>query len=127
MDAYDRYCKIRDSKGLKDSQVAAGTGIGKSTFSDWKSGRSVPKDEKMKKIANFLGVSAEYLRIGENIDDDKNYYINKETAQVAQEIFENKNLRILFDAARDATPEDLKTTYDMLMALKRKERGDINE
>lgn len=127
MDAYDRYCKIRDSKGLKDSQVAAGTGIGKSTFSDWKSGRSVPKDEKMKKIANFLGVSAEYLRTGENIDDDKNYYINKETAQVAQEIFENKNLRILFDAARDATPEDLKTTYDMLMALKRKERGDINE
>lgn len=127
MDAYDRYCKIRDSKGLKDSQVAAGTGIGKSTFSDWKSGRSVPKDEKMKKIANFLGVSAEYLRTGENIDDDKNYYINKETAQVAQEIFENKNLRILFDAARDATPEDLKTTYDMLMALKRKERGDNNE
>lgn len=127
MDAYDRYCKIRDSKGLKDSQVAAGTGIGKSTFSDWKSGRSVPKDEKMKKIANFLGVSAEYLRTGENIDDDKNYYINKETAQVAQEIFENKNLRILFDAARDATPEDLKTTYDMLMALKRKEWGDINE
>lgn len=127
MDAYDRYCKIRDSKGLKDSQVAAGTGIGKSTFSDWKSGRSVPKDEKMKKIANFLGVSAEYLRTGENIDDDKNYYINKETAQVAQEIFENKNLHILFDAARDATPEDLKTTYDMLMALKRKERGDINE
>ena len=43
---------------------------------------------------------------------------------MAQALFENKNLRVLFDAAKDATPEDLKTTYDMLMALKRKERGD---
>lgn len=40
------------------------------------------------------------------------------------ELFENKDLRILFDAAQDADPEDLKTTYDMLMALKRKERGE---
>ena len=47
--------------------------------------------------------------------------------QVAQEIFENKDLRVLFDAAKDASPEDLKTTYDMLMALKKKERGDYDE
>ena len=43
---------------------------------------------------------------------------------MAQKLFENKDLKVLFDAAQDATPEDLKTTYDMLMALKRKERGD---
>ena len=51
------------------------------------------------------------------------YYLNEETAKVAQEIFENKELRVLFDAARDANPEDLRTTYDMLMALKRKEQN----
>ena len=54
------------------------------------------------------------------------YYLNKETAEMAQKLFENKDLRVLFDAAKDATPEDLKTTYDMLMALKKKER-DNNE
>lgn len=48
---------------------------------------------------------------------------NDETAEMAQALFENKNLRVLFDAAKDATPEDLKTTYDMLMALKKKKRG----
>lgn len=42
---------------------------------------------------------------------------------MAQALFENRELRVLFDAAKDASPEDLKTTYDMLMALKRKERG----
>ena len=55
--------------------------------------------------------------------DGERYYLNNETAQMAQKLFENKDLRILFDAAQDATPEDLKTTYDMLMALKKKERG----
>lgn len=37
---------------MKDSNVAALTGIGKSTFSDWKSGRSEPKNDKLQKIAN---------------------------------------------------------------------------
>ena len=42
---------------------------------------------------------------------------------MAQKLFENRDLRVLFDAAQDASSEDLKTTYDMLMALKKKERG----
>lgn len=53
---YERYCEIRDAKGLKDSDVARETGVNKSTFSDWKSGRSNPKIGKLKKIAEFLGV-----------------------------------------------------------------------
>lgn len=65
---YDRYCEIRDLKGLKDSNVAAGTGIGKSTFSDWKSGRSQPKQDKLQKIADFLNVSLEYLMTGKEKD-----------------------------------------------------------
>lgn len=58
---------------------------------------------------------------------NKNYYLNEETAKVAQEIFENKELRMLFDAARDASPEDLKLVHDMMLALKRKEQGSNDE
>ena len=54
------------------------------------------------------------------------YYINDETASIAQEIFDNKELRLLFDAAKDAQPDDLQTVHQMLLALKRKERGDID-
>lgn len=65
MTIYDRYCCARDSKGLKDSQVASKTQIGRSTFSDWKSGRSIPKAEKLQKIADFLNISFEWLTTGE--------------------------------------------------------------
>ena len=122
---YEIYCKVRDRLGLKDADIAREAGITKSTFSDWKNGRSCPKDEKLRKIAKVLGVTVDYLKTGE--EEQPVYYFNDETAKAAQEIFENKDLRVLFDAARDAKPEDLRTTYDMLMALKRKERGDDDD
>ena len=51
--AYERYCEIRDKCGLKDSDVAKGAGITKSTFSDWKAARYTPKQDKMQKISDY--------------------------------------------------------------------------
>lgn len=122
---YEIYCKLRDAKKCKDADVAKATGITKSTFSDWKSGRSKPKGEKLRKIADYFGVSVEYLTNGE--DSSETYYINEDTAKVAQKIFENKDLRMLFDAVEDADPEDLLALHGMALALKRKESGYIDD
>lgn len=120
---YDRYCELRDKLGYKDAAVAKETGITKSTFSDWKSGRSVPKREKLQKIADLFNVSLDYLMTGEEKDGGEKYYLNDETAKVAQEIFNNKELRALFSVTKDADPEDLRALHNMALALKRKERG----
>ena len=119
MTIYERYCEIRDRKGLKDAHVAEQSGIGRSTFSDWKSGRSEPKREKLEKIADVLGVSVEYLMTGETADG---YYYDPETAALAQEIYQNPELHMLFDATRDASASDLKAFYDMVLLMKRRER-----
>lgn len=42
-------------------RVSKATGISGATFSDWKSGRSTPKADKLKRIADHFGVSLEYL------------------------------------------------------------------
>ena len=68
---YEIYCKLRDTKGVKDSDVVKATGITKSTFSDWKSGRSKPKNEKLQKIADYFGVSVDYLMTGETSAEKK--------------------------------------------------------
>lgn len=46
------------------------------------------------------------------------YYMNPETAKVAQEIYDDKDLHALFDAARDATPDELKRAKKFLQMLK---------
>ena len=55
-------------------------------------------------------------------DDVVDYYYDDNAKNIAQEIFENKDLALLFDAARDASAEDLKTVHTMLLALKNKEQ-----
>lgn len=120
---YSVFEKLLKDRGITAYKVAKDTGVTTATLSSWKTGRYEPKPEKLKIIADYFGVSLDYLMTGEEKESDK-YYLNDETAEMAQALFENRDLRVLFDAARDASPEDLKTTYDMLMALKRKERGE---
>ena len=42
-------------------RVSKDTGIAASTLSDWKNGRSHPKTAKMKLLADYFGVSLEYM------------------------------------------------------------------
>lgn len=81
MISYEKYATIRDSKGLTDGKVAERAGIGRSTFSDWKSGRSVPKYDKMCKIADALGMI--YMELvnengsSEGLPQDRDYLVDK--------------------------------------------------
>lgn len=59
---YEIYQKLLDEKGLKNADVSRATGISNMTLSDWKRGKSTPKQDKMEQIAEFLGVDSKYLR-----------------------------------------------------------------
>ncbi len=58
---YKKYVRLRDEKGVTDYKVSVDTGITKSTFSDWKNGRSNPKVDKIKILADYFGVSIDYF------------------------------------------------------------------
>lgn len=103
------------AKGVRMSDVSRETGISYSTFTDWKTGRYTPKADKMQKIADYFGVTVEYLMTGEAKDG---YYLNPETAKAAQEVFDDPNLRALFHAARGSSPENIQIAADLLTKLK---------
>ena len=120
---WEIFKKLCDNKGIKPSNVAVELGIPTSTISGWKLGQYTPKTDKLKKIADYFNVSLEYL-LGEQKTPSKDgYWLDEETAKMAQEIFENKELRLLFDSAKDCKPEDLKLVHDMLLRLKKGENG----
>lgn len=58
---YEKYVALRDERNVTDYRVSVDTGITKSTFSDWKSGRSNPKFDKMLILAKYFGVPVEYF------------------------------------------------------------------
>ncbi|MDY2725795.1 MAG: helix-turn-helix transcriptional regulator [Anaerostipes faecalis] len=95
--------------------------VSQATVSNWCRGEKMPRMKKIDMICDYFGINRSDLMEEKTDESNKNYYTNPETAKVAQEIFENKDLRLLFDAARDAEPDDLKLVHDMLLRMKRSE------
>lgn len=118
---YEIFAKLLDDRGLKAADVCRGTGLPSSLFSEWKRGKSAPKVDKLQKIADYFGVSIDYLMTGKKEDNNEHYYTNEETREIAQEIFENPNLKSLFHAAKDLPPERLKAHIDFIQSLKQQE------
>ena len=58
---YKKYLELRDKRGITDYKVALDTGIPQSTFTDWKSGRSKPKVDKLKILAKYFEVTIDYF------------------------------------------------------------------
>ena len=58
---YEKFVELLEKTNKTAYQVSKDTGITKSTFSDWKRGRSKPKVEKLKILADYFGVSIEHF------------------------------------------------------------------
>lgn len=53
---YKKFEALLKSHNATVYRVSKETGIAQSTFSDWKRGRSTPKADKLKKIADYFGI-----------------------------------------------------------------------
>ena len=114
---YEIYCKLRDDIGVKDADVAKATGVTKSTFSDWKSGRSNPKDEKLKKIAEYFGVTTDYLRTGNAPEEDKTILKPKDEKDI-KEILSNTEQLLKQDGLMfDGQPASQEAIDSILSAM----------
>ena len=122
---FEKLCK---EKGVTAYRVSKDTGISTATLSDWKTGKSHPKADKIQILANYFNVNAEYIQTGDENSQQHEYYTDDTTKQLAEEMATNPELRALFDVQRNMDPEDLKALYGMALALKRKaERTDSDD
>lgn len=82
----DRIRQLCKKKGVRASQVEADLNLSKGYIS--KLDKTNPNLAKLKLLADYFGVTVEYLANGNKGD---HYYLNDETAQIAQEVFDNPN------------------------------------
>ena len=112
--------------GMTMKELADKIGVSEAAVSRWESGDIVNiRRDKIEKLSKALDVPPAVLMGWETKVSSKKgdvYYMDPDTAALAQKIYEDKDLRALFDAAADASPEDLQTVHTMLKALKAKER-----
>ena len=124
----DRYKKIFAENYMKlhnknQADLINDLGFNKSSVSTWCNGTRLPRMDKVDILAKYFDINRSDLIEDKDTEHKPSYYLNPETSRIAQKIYDNKELSVLFDAAQDAEPEDLQALHGMLMALKRKEKG----
>jgi transcriptional regulator with XRE-family HTH domain len=123
----DNLKKLLKENNMTYGELAEKIEVRNSTVSMWINGVNTPRMGALKKIADLFGVSVSYLISQDQTpvkSNDDHYYINDETRQIAQEIFENPEMRTLFKVARDIPPERLKAHIEFMKSLKAQEHGD---
>lgn len=96
-------------------------GFNKSAVSTWCNGTRLPRMDKVELLAQYFGINRSDLIEDKNEQTDDHYYLNDETRQIAQEAFENPELRTLFKVARDIPPERLRAHIEFMKSLKEQE------
>lgn len=111
---YERIKSLTKGK-ISINQLEKELGI--SSGSLCKIDKNKPSSDKLQKIADYLGVTVDYLLTGEEKTDSP-YYLNEETSQLADYIFHNEDLRILMETSRNCDDATIKRLITIAKALK---------
>ena len=121
----DRIKVLREKFGLTQEELAEKLGTTKQTIFKYETNviTNIPSD-KIEKMAELFGVSPAYL-MGWDEDQtsgqNEGYYFDDEAAELAQEIYEDPELRVLLKAKRDLSKDDMEVIVNMIKALQAKD------
>lgn len=101
IERFERLCR---ENGQTPSGVCIAIGRSKNLAAKWKSTNATPSAEVLKELADYFGVTVDYL-IGK-----------EDTITARQEAFERADLRVLLDAAKDVPPSKV---YEVVAILEK--------
>lgn len=122
MDIGERIKRRREELGMTQDELARAAGY-KSRSSINKieiDGRGIPQP-KIEALAKALKVTPAYLMGWEEEEETPVYYLDPEAAEIANEIYNREDLRMLFDTTRNISKEDLQFIVRMVEGLQKKD------
>ena len=121
MSITEKLDKFMCEHNYNKADVARISGIPYTTIDGlYKKSDENSKLSTLRKLANFIGCTIDELTDGDT-KSDSGYYLDPEIARLAQEIYDNPDLRILMDASRKLDPDDVKNIADIVAKMKKKE------
>lgn len=104
-----------DKSGKTQKEVAQAIGVSAPTLNEWLNAKKMARIDKIQKLADYFGILKSDLI--EDKSSPSEYYLNEETKQIAQEIYDNPDMKSLFDMSRKMTPERLKAHIELMKQL----------
>ena len=100
-------------------QVAKDIGVSYTTFTSWIKGTNYPRIDKIELLANYFRVNKADL-IENKYSENEQYYNDPYVSEYAQAIKDNPDLRLLFDASKDMSKDDINFVINTIEMLKKR-------
>lgn len=112
----------RQELGLTIREVADRVGVGASTVSRWESGNIANmRRDKISKLAKVLDLDPDVLTgygHASDAETQNGYYNDKDVSRMANELKNRPDLRVLLDASRDLSKDDMFELIDIINKIK---------
>lgn len=115
MSVYEKVLELCKGYGIPQTVLEKELGFGRGSIGKLRKGKT--SVDRLQKIADYFHVPLSFFTDQEN-GQSTGYYTDTETARLAQKLFTDPDIRILFDAADGSAPEDLQMAADFLKRLK---------
>lgn len=112
--------KYVESSGKTQKEIADSIGVSAQTFNTWMQGIAIPRMGKIQALADYFHINKTDL-IDKIPDDTDGYYHDPEVAALADELKNNTGMRILLDASRDLTMDELLEVIETVQKMKKGE------
>lgn len=109
MTSVERVKTICKERKIPLSRLERECGFANGYISQLKKG-TMPED-RLRKVADYLGVSAEFLATGE---EQGHYYTDDEAREMIEFLKNNKDYKVLFDAIRTIRPSDIDSVKEFI-------------
>lgn len=110
------FRSLRIKSKLTQQEMADKLKISRSSIGMYENGEREPSLELLEEIADYFNVDMNYLlgqkELSENIP--QGYYLNEESREAAQFLYDRPEYRVLFDATRKVKPEDIDFVKQMI-------------
>ena len=107
---YEVFEQLLQKHGVTSYKVAKEAGVTQTALSNWKSGRSTPTTKTLQKLADYFGVTIDYLMTGKDESEQKEATLTKRHERDIEKILDQTRDQLLsqeglmFDG-QPATPE----------------------
>lgn len=113
-----RLVSVMQENNINQVELSKILGVSESTVGKWILCKAIPRMGVIQKLSDYFHVGKSYF-----LEDDANtgYYTDPTVNAYAEQLRTNPNMRLLFDATKDMTKEDIDYVVDLVNRLKGKE------
>ena len=112
---YDLFCQLCEKKGISVTRATVEMGLSRTIGSKWKRTGATPNGETLSRIAEYFGVTTDYLLTGQESEPTAAIdVVEEDLREYLDELRNRPETRLLFSVTKNATRGQIEAIVRMI-------------